>query len=123
MNGFHYDAERKIVRTCTAPFEFINDSGTLESREITVEYYSLSTKRLKEMRDAAAKRLKDNPDEPAWYSDILVERIHALPDLCDKKGKPHKITAEFLDTLDLRNLEAIRVAIEEDIRPKAPPEK
>jgi hypothetical protein len=118
-----YDPERKIIRTCTAPFEFVNDAGELEVRDITVEYYSISTKKLKELREASAKRLKDDPDQPQWFSELLFERLHALPDLVDKKKKPYKITVDFLDTFDLKNLEAIRQAIEEDGRPKAPPEK
>lgn len=123
MSGFQYDTEKVIIRSCTAPFEVSNGEGGIEVREITVEYYSLSTRRLKQMREAVAKRIKDNPDEPLWHSTALAERIHSLPDLLDKKNKPHKITVEFLDTLDVRNLEAIREAIEEDLRPKARPEK
>lgn len=119
-----FDTEKKIIRTCTAPFEFPDDKGDLQVHDITVEYYSMSTKKLKEMREALAKRLKDNPDEPQWFSEILFERIHALPDLIDpKKNKPYKITIDFLDSIDLKNLEAIRTAIEEDGRPKARPEK
>ena len=82
----NYDSERKIIRTCSAPFEFVDEKGELKTEEIRVEYYSLSTKKLKEMREAAEARQKANPDEPQWFSEIMAGRIHSLPDLADKKG-------------------------------------
>lgn len=123
-NGIIFDPSKKIIRRTTAPFEFVNGDGELETREITVEYYSLSTKHVKDATAAALKKLKENPGETQWFSEIYVERIHALPDLLDPKTKKaYKITIDFLDSLDLRNLDAIRKAIEEDVRPKEQPSK
>lgn len=123
MSGFRFDPARKIIRTCVAPFTLMNDEGKIETRDITVEYYSLSTKRLKEMREAQEKLLKDNPTATLWHSTTMIELIHSLPELLDAKNRPHRITIEFLDSLDVRNLDSIRRAIEEDGRPKAQPEK
>lgn len=119
MIKFH--PERKIIRRCTAPFEIVNDKGETETHQITVEYYSLSTSKIKEMRESVDKRIKDG--DPLWYSDLLSERLHALPDLVDGKNKPYKITLAFLESLDAGNVEAIVKAIDEDGRPKAQPEK
>jgi hypothetical protein len=103
---------KRAVRSTTAPY--ITEDG--ESTEIAVEYYSATTAVMKERRDIAIKRAENaKPGEMAWFSDELVQDLHALPDLADDKGKPFKITVANLDKLDIRNLNAIRKAIEDDI--------
>jgi hypothetical protein len=98
-----------------------------DGKEVTLEhevqYYSWSTSALKEQRARIEAKQRDKPDEPLWFTDSLVDRLHALPDLRDEKNKPFKISVESLDDLDVRNIEFIREAIENDLAPKAPPSK
>jgi hypothetical protein len=101
---------KKSVRTCTAPYI---EEG--EIVEISVEYYSWTIAEMKAKREAAEKRAESAPGNIVWASEMLVDRLHALPDLADEKGKPFKITVANLEKLDIDNLNAIREAIDEDI--------
>lgn len=106
---------KRAVRSTTAPY--ITEDG--ETTEIAVEYYSQTTAAMKERREKAIKRAESaKPGDFAWHSDELVQDLFALPDLADDKGKPFKITVANLDKLDVRNLNAIRQAIEDDISGK-----
>jgi hypothetical protein len=106
---------KRAVRSTTAPY--ITEDG--EITEIAVEYYSSTTAFMKDRRERAIKRAEDaKPTDFAWHTEELVEDLFALPDLADDKGKPFKITVANLDKLDVRNLNAIRQAIEDDIAAK-----
>jgi hypothetical protein len=106
---------KRAVRSTTAPY--ITEDG--ETTEIAVEYYSQTTAAMKERREAAIKRAENASEtEFRWFTDDLVDDLFALPDLADDKGKPFKITVANLDKLDVRNLNAIRKAIEDDIAAK-----
>jgi hypothetical protein len=114
---------KRTIRETTAPFETTDDDGNVQTQDIRVLYYSFTTKDHKDRRARIVAHQKENPDEPLWLSHLIVDQIHSLPDLVDTKGKPFKITEDFLDTLDVKNLEAIKNAIEEAVRPKDQPEK
>lgn len=82
---------------------FENDEERTE--QIRVQYYPLSVKDLKDSQDVKA-------DEKLWLSDVLIKRLHALPDLCDETEKPIEITLEFLETQSVQNLKNVFEAID-----------
>jgi hypothetical protein len=102
---------KRAVRNCTATY--ITEEG--ETAEIAVEYYSWTIAEMKATRKEAELRVESAPGNIVWASELLADRLHALPDLADDKGKPFKITVANLDKLDIDNLNAIREAIDEDI--------
>lgn len=63
--------------------------------------------------------------EPTWLSTGLIDMLAGLPDLEDPSGdgSEFKITVENLETLDVENLTAINLAIEEALSPKDQPSK
>lgn len=117
------DANHRTVRTTSAPFQFSNGNGEIQTEQITVRYYSLKIKDIKARRAALEQKAKDDPTAIVWLSETLAESLESLPDLTDEKGKPLAITVENLDAIDLPNLEAIKKAIDDDISGKAQPDK
>jgi hypothetical protein len=116
---------QRAVRETTVPFEY-TEKGELKAQTIRVRYYATTVKEDRERYQAQVKMRKDNPLKITWKSESLVKRIESLPDLKlpgkDGKGEaPFEITAENLEQLDLRNLEAIEDAIIQDTAPKATP--
>ena len=102
----------RIVRETTAPFIHIENDEETET-EIRVQYVSLSIVQADEL-----KRDVDQTDTLTWI-DMLMPILHALPDF-QEKGKPAKITREFLSEFNVLNLQAIFAAIQEDVnRPKS----
>lgn len=117
-----FDRNRKTIRRTTAEYQFTDDNGEIRTEEIGIEYYSLTTAAIKRQIERDLQRQKDNPDEPSYYTDILVDRLHALPDLIDPETKkPIEITVENLDAMALENLTAITDAIKNDADPKSQP--
>lgn len=106
----------KTVRETMAPFE-LSENGKNRTEQIRVQYKSFTVKEMKQRRAKYEAEAKANPDAVVWLSDTLAEKLIALPDLLDDKEKPVEITVEFLDTLEVRNLEAIKKAIEDDEDP------
>jgi hypothetical protein len=117
---------QRTVRETSAEFEYEVD-GEIKKEPIRVKYYSPTVAELRELEKDIKAKLKERSetDESGTYylTEALVKRIHSLPDLVDGKGKPHKITLEFIESLDNKNLERIRDAINEDLNPKAQPPK
>lgn len=123
---------QSTIRETTAPFEQGDDDGKITSTDIRVLYYSYTTKRLKEIRETLQARLKAG--DAAWHSETLVDQLHGLPDLVNEREKPLFIphggdekkraaALEFLESLDAKNIENIRKAIDGALVPKAQPEK
>lgn len=129
----------RIVRECTAPYEYNAEDGTLQVEEIRVRYYSLTLAELKQVRSDAlarmaeqrerAEKAKANKSGKAefeiedfpWLSDQLVLKLAGLPDIGGPDGKPISITVENLDKISAVNLRAIEKAIDEDLAPKDQP--
>lgn len=126
------NTNRPTIRETTATFEQVDDKGNIAETPIRVLYYSFTTKRLKEIRAEVQRKL--DAGETLWHSETLVDQLHGLPDLVDEKERPlfvphggdakkREAAIDFLDSLEVKNVEAIRNAIDEAVRPKAPPEK
>lgn len=112
---------QKTVRETTAKFEY-EDEGKIKSEEIRVQYYSPTITELRQFEAELRAKVKDGEPSSTFYlTEFLVRRIHALPDLADTKGKVRKITLDFIESLDVKNLERIRDAINEDLNPKSTP--
>jgi len=112
----------RTVRECSAPYEY-TEKGQTKTDQIQVFYYSLTIKEIKDYQLKLTAIAKKDPGTVIYLSETLAERLHSLPDLADAKGKPLAITVENLDAIDIRNLEAIRKAIDEDLAGKALPNK
>lgn len=102
----------KIVRETMCPF-IINDGGEETTEQIIVRYYSFSIAEGRAFRQS----IEALGDEVTW-ADNLLPMLESLPDFVDDKGKPVKITREFLEGLNTLNLRAMLKAIGEDASPK-----
>jgi hypothetical protein len=111
------DAGERIVRETTAPFEHMQD-GEVATSEIRVRYFSPTTQDIIEQRNEEKARKAEDETASYWLSEALVRRLESLPDLVDGKGKPVKITLEFLNSIAIKNLPAIQDAIAKDIEGK-----
>jgi hypothetical protein len=109
--------DQRTIRETSSDFQYNDpDTGDLKTEKIRVLYYSPTTAQTKETQAEIQKRLDDKKSRVGWYfSDSLIRLLHSLPDLVDENDQPHKITLEFLDSLDAINLERINDAITEDI--------
>ncbi len=110
-----FDAANSVDKVASLMNDLIETDG--KPKKLSIEYLDS----LKEPWTEIVNR-RSSVDDTIYYSETLAERLESLPDLVGKDKKPVKISVEFLDTLDIRNLEAIAKAIEEDIRPKAQPQ-
>jgi|SRR6185369_15150665 hypothetical protein len=110
----------RVVRETTAPFEFTNDAGEVETADIRVRYFSRT---VKEEKDRKSKLEAMDDNELYWMSEQLMDAgLCELPDLIDPKSKkPYKITVDVLDNFSAKNLRNIKKAIDDDITPKAQP--
>lgn len=113
-------ATGKIVRETTADF-ITMDGDEMKTEKIRVRYHDLSTKQLKERKAAFDAKFADDPGAVIWNSEDLIDRLHSLPDIVDDNEKPVEITLEFLDSLEVKNLNSIKAAIESDLNPKSTP--
>jgi hypothetical protein len=108
----------KLIRQTKAQWEY-EDGTEIKSAEITVKYFGRTTKEFREQREEIYRRVKEDPNFVLFHSDTLLKRLHSLPDLGDEEGKTLKITQEWLDAQDLKNLQSLVTAIEEDESPKS----
>lgn len=107
--------KKRTIRETTAKFEYMNGTAEIKTDDIRVLYYSPTVADSREEL-AAMKSRKDAEDDSIWWlSDSLLRKVHSLPDLCDEKGKEHKLTREFYESLDFKNLDSILSAINEDL--------
>ena len=111
-------APQRFVRETTAPFIYAVEDGTEQTKDIRVQYYSSTWNEVQEQHASLAAKVADDPTQTIWPHETFAKRVHALPDLADAKGKPFAITAENLGMLDIRNLDAMKKAIDEDIAGK-----
>lgn len=111
--------DRRTIRETTADFEYTDENGETQTEQIRVRYYSPTIKEQKEWFEHVDAVRKNSPDTIVWQSEELARRVESLPDLVDAKGNAYKITVEFLEALDAKNLEAIDAAIRADLRPKS----
>ena len=107
-----------MIKTQSKPYRQTTAQWTVcegdQEREeaIRVQYYPLTVKDLKESKQVA-------DDETTWLSDLLVKRLHALPDLVGEDDKPVAITIDFLDIQAVSNLRKIFEAITDHENPKS----
>lgn len=113
-----FNPKAKAIRETTCEFVQFVDGQPVKS-EIRVQYFSWTTADFKKHEAERAALLADNPEAILWNSEVLAKRLHALPDLVDEDGRPFEITLEFLDLLDVDNVNAIREAVNKDISPKS----
>jgi hypothetical protein len=118
--------KERVFRETTCSYEYV-EGGEPKVEQIRVQYYPWTVRELKDYRAEAAKKqksIKDGDDAAiGWVSEMLARRLHALPDLLDGRGKPVKISVEFLESLTFPQLGAINQAIEDDVAPKSQPPK
>lgn len=104
-----------IVRQTNAEWEF-QENGEIKTANICVLYFDFTTKVLKQQQ--AELKAKADGDDLLWNTDSLLGRIHSLPDLVDEKEKPVEITLEFLDAQSIKNIAALKKAIDDDLNPE-----
>lgn len=123
---------QRLVRECTANYEYINEKNETVTEEIRVKYFSLTIADIKRqqawIRDIADK----DPNRILWLSETLPFSVHSLPGVAgqngkpiitkfDKNGVPTPATVADFDGIARHNLEAIRDAIAADMVPKEQP--
>lgn len=108
--------ETRTIRECAAKWEFNDEDGKLDSKEIRVSYFSPTIAQLKAERLEEEKDRKTNPTGIVWLSDVLARSLHSLHDLPGDKSSIDSPSVEWLDEQDLKNLTAIRNAIDEDLK-------
>lgn len=106
---------QKIIRTTSAQFQY-QDGAEVKTKKITVRYFGQTVKELKERRRDIQTRAENNPTDVIWLSETLSKRLHSLEDL-PEGFENIEISEDSLDGLDVKNLEAIQKAIDEDENP------
>lgn len=114
--SFKINIDERRIRSVIAK---IDDEGT--EKEMPVEYYAWTIAETRQYEDAVKKSVEEK--KTFFLSELLVKRIHSLPTVVDKSGKPIKITAQNVEKIPLDVLQAINAAIEEDQVPKQRPQK
>lgn len=113
-------ATGKNVRETTADFTTM-DGDEIKTEKIRVRYYDFTTKELREQKAAFDAKTADDPNAVVWNTENLIQRLHSLPDIVDENEKPVEITIDFLDSLEITNLNSIKEAINRDLNPKSTP--
>lgn len=108
--------ESRTVRETTAEWESNDFDGKVVSTEVTVLYNSPSIGDLKRERIREMEQKAADPTAIAWLSDSLLVYLKRIDGLPAGVSCPSPMTLEWLDEQDLRNLTAIRNAIDEDIK-------
>ena len=122
----------RLVRECTAPFQYVNDSGDTVTEEITVKYYVRSVGEIKQQQATFNAMGRKDPNRMVWLSETLALTVHSLPGVAgqdgkpiiskyEKDGMPTPATIANFDGISRSNLEAIRDAIHDDLSPKDTP--
>ena len=107
--------DSRTIRECTAKWEYNGESGTVESAEVRVQYYSPTIAQLKADRLAEERRIEEDPTTVIWLSELLSKSIYALHDI-PNEASVKQPSVEWLDEQDLKNLTAVRSAIDEDLK-------
>jgi hypothetical protein len=112
--------ETRTIRETTCKWEFNNEDGDLESKEIRINYFSPTVAQLKADRLAEEARIDKDPTSVIWITDILGKTLHSLHELPVTPSTPKSVviapSIEWLDEQDLRNLTTVREAIDEDLK-------
>ncbi|HRJ89627.1 MAG TPA: hypothetical protein PLN05_17120 [Pyrinomonadaceae bacterium] len=107
--------EARTIRETSANWESNSESGDVISTEISVHYYSPTVAMLKAQRIEAQRRYEQDPTAIVWVSEELEPMLHSLTGLPDGIDVPSPITIDWLDAQDIRNLTALRDAINQDM--------
>lgn len=110
-----HTAMQRIIRKTTATVEFADEKGDIQTGEIQVHYYSPTMADLQNSQRA----MEASNGDIGWVTRELAPRIHALPDILGDDDKPIEITVANLESLPIKNLNAIQEAIEKDLHPKS----
>lgn len=101
-----------MIRSTTAMWEYVDEeTGKIEKAKITVEYKGRSIADLRAFENEVKGR---DENSMVYISETLAQRIHRLPDILGDG----KVTVEFLEDQDIRNLNALNEAIAENENPK-----
>ena len=123
---------QRLVRECMANYEYTDDKGETVIEEIRVKYFALTTADMKRQKAWIQDQAEADPNRIIWLAETLPFSVHSLPGVAgqdgkpivskfDKNGVPTKATVEHFENIARNNLEAIRDAISEDVRPKEQP--
>lgn len=93
--------------------------GEIEKKTVRVLFYSPTIQELKDAAEEVQQYFKNNPDSPYFVSNVLIKRLHSLPDFNVGEGQPDPLTVEWLDAQDLVNLESVQEAIKGELNPKS----
>ena len=110
-----HQREMRTVRETSAKWESNGVDGEVISTAIAVHYYSPTVAMLKAQRIEAQRRFEADPSDIVWISEELLPMLHSLTGLPAGADVPSPITIEWLDAQDIRNLTALRDAINEDM--------
>ena len=112
--------QKKTIRETTAVIEVNDDDGKIVTEELRVKYVTPRIPQIKALEAEIEAAEKEEGARSYWLSRILAQRIHSIPDIADEDGKPLEISQEMLEIyFDIKNLTAIRDAIEEDLAGKS----
>jgi hypothetical protein len=113
-------ATQRTVRTTTAQLEYNDEeTGAIKQEQVVVQYYSPTIEQLQNEQEDIRRKFKKDPNAVHWTHESLANRLHALTDSSGERIEKKELSAEFLRGFDLKNLQAIREAIENDLRPKS----
>lgn len=113
--------KKRTIRETTAVIEVNDDEGNLIEQTIRVKYYSPRVADIEAIKTEIDKAAAEGESETrSFLTWMLASRIHSLPDIADEKGKPLEVSQTMLEEyLDIKSLNAIREAIEDDLNPKS----
>lgn len=104
----------RAVRETTAKWEYSGEDGKLAVGEVTIGYFSPTIAEMKKQRLEAKTRF-ENDGGIVWISEELLPMLHSLTDLPGGLKAPFPMTLEWIEEQDIRNLDSIRTAIDEDM--------
>lgn len=108
---------KPIIRETTCPWEYMDEDGKgdLQTAEITIQYLGQTIAQAKAYQAEMETLSKTDPDAIVYpLIDALERRLHRLPDILGDK----KVTREFLENQDLKNLNAAIKAIADADNPE-----
>lgn len=132
------NTKQRTVRECRAPFEYQTDAGELVTEEVRVRYFSPTVQQSKQLYEELEQTLESKAQ--FWQSSQLAVLLAGLPDIETENGtfepvppKPDEESGKawdeyqtarrkaerWLEAIEVKNLTAIRKAMEDDIDPKS----
>lgn len=108
--------DTRTIREVTVKWEHNNGiPGKVESTDVRVNYFSPTIAQLKAERLAEEQRTADDPRALTWLSDRLAPVLHSLHGLPGEQSITNP-PIDWLDEQDLKNITAVRDAIDEDLK-------